>query len=231
MMLGVLLGVWLGLVFAFILREPIYEHIKAVVSDNEDLKWYGYTPLITVLTGACLLGIGVYSHTADVKFNSANLDEASPHDYFLRLQYNNQQYFEDTRHTTNWYTCDASLLGILKTNHYYTSILVTSGRLIMILSAYLGILFQKYKFQGQTNITTFDYDNNTDNWLKHMGRLLVYLIIFSTPSVIGWGLLKMVKSVKITEYYFIEYFCPFLITFFFCFAFGDEICLKLGLYK
>lgn len=100
-----------------------------------------------------------------------------------------------------------------------------------MLSTYLGILFQKHKFEGQTNITTFDYDTKTGNWLKHMGRLLIYLIIFTTPTVIGWGILNSLKEPKTYEYYLFENFLPYLITGFVCFAFGDQICLKFKLYK
>jgi len=48
----------------------------------------------------------------------------------------------DTTTAENWSSsCSDSLLGILRTNNYYNNIGATSGRLILILSAYLGILF------------------------------------------------------------------------------------------
>jgi len=71
-----------------------------------------------------------------------NFDGAPAHDYFLSLQYSNLPIFMDTRESENWSSsCNDSLLEILRTNNYYNSIGATSGRLILILSAYMGILF------------------------------------------------------------------------------------------
>ena len=64
-----------------------------------------------------------------------------------------------------------------------------------------------------------------------MGRLFVFLIIFIAPYMISWAILKIVDSPTNVEYYFVVNFIPFSITLFFCFGFGDQICLKLGLYK
>ncbi len=38
---GWILGIWLACFFAFLVREPIYTHIKALVSDENDMVWYG----------------------------------------------------------------------------------------------------------------------------------------------------------------------------------------------
>jgi len=54
-----------------------------------------------------------------------------------------------------------------------------------------------------------------------MGRLLVYLIIFTSPYLISWAILKIVDTPSNTDYYFVVNFIPFMITLFFCFAFGD----------
>jgi len=37
-------GVWIAYVFAVLLREPIFNHIKALVSDDDEMVWYGRTP-------------------------------------------------------------------------------------------------------------------------------------------------------------------------------------------
>ena len=64
MMFGALLGIWLGFVFAFILRDPIYDHIKCLVADDDDVKYFGKAPLITLLTIISLASVGGYAYWA-----------------------------------------------------------------------------------------------------------------------------------------------------------------------
>lgn len=52
---GWLVGVWLGFLFAFLLREPIFNHIKALVVDDYDMVMYGKTPLVAGITCAGLI--------------------------------------------------------------------------------------------------------------------------------------------------------------------------------
>ena len=118
----------------------------------------------------------------------------------------------------------------------YGRVFVSSGKLVMFFSTYLGIIYQKLNYYGQTSFTTFEYDTEYGNLLKHTGRLFLYLGMFLTPIIIGWLILIIIRECS-DEYpnlipiYFILYFIPNLISGFVCFAFGDSVCLKLGLYK
>lgn len=60
--------------------------------------------------------------------------------------------------------------------------------------------------------------------------------MFVIPIIIGYSLLFIIKKYSgdypnIIPIYFLLYFIPNLISGFVCFAFGDSVCLKLGLYK
>lgn len=51
------MGVWLAFVFGFILRTPIFKHIKDLVEDEDvSLKWYGILPILGILTFIVMAG-------------------------------------------------------------------------------------------------------------------------------------------------------------------------------
>lgn len=59
---GYALGVWLSCTYAFILRKPIYDHIKVVIEDNYIMKWYCRLPEITIATLICLILVPTLSY-------------------------------------------------------------------------------------------------------------------------------------------------------------------------
>jgi len=71
--------------------------------------------------------------------------------------------------------------------------------------------------------------------MKHFGRLLVYFVMFLGPYGLGMILLLVIHETSgepsIVEVYFLRYFMPSISGGFLFFAFGDTLCLKLGLYK
>jgi hypothetical protein len=63
-----LVGIWIACVFGFILRNLIFNHIRALVKDDDDLQWYGKAPLITLITAVAMssvaiqCGVGYWTH-------------------------------------------------------------------------------------------------------------------------------------------------------------------------
>lgn len=82
---GWLLGIWLGLVFAFLMREPIYNHIKALVADEEDMRWYGKAPIIGLFMLISLVSIGGYGYWASDKYSDQSYLYDTPHTYYFSL--------------------------------------------------------------------------------------------------------------------------------------------------
>ena len=56
---GWVLGIWLACVFAFLVRQPIYTHIKALAADEVDMDWYGKMPLVAIITVVAMVSIPV----------------------------------------------------------------------------------------------------------------------------------------------------------------------------
>lgn len=203
MVYGWAVGVWLAMVFAYLLREPIFNHIKALVADDDELEWYGKTPLIALITFLALLGVGL----------------AGEFSRLLSLDNNFTAKFDQNKDIFSSTDFSSCADRVLRTSQFYTVIVVNSGKLIFVLSAYVGIVYQKHKYKGQTDITTFEYDTLWSNRLKHLGRLLIYLALFVTPLALGYGILRIINKVRekdggnptTVETYLIQYFGPNLI--------------------
>jgi len=76
---GWYMGIWLAFVFGFILRAPIFNHIKALVADeDDDMKWYGIMPAlgaVTFLAMASFIVVGVLSHEYPEYFTNPFLEQ------------------------------------------------------------------------------------------------------------------------------------------------------------
>lgn len=55
--LGVLLGIWLACLFGFVLREPIFEHVEALIDDYYDMKWFGRIREIAAVTFVSMVAV------------------------------------------------------------------------------------------------------------------------------------------------------------------------------
>lgn len=81
---------------------------------------------------------------------------------------------------------------------------------------------------------TFEYDTKRGHQKKFVGRVCVYFLMFVIPLLIGFAILKLIDQVygKPSDYLVYLFWCliPWGINGFICFAFGDNICLKFGLY-
>lgn len=90
------------------------------------------------------------------------------------------------------------------------------------------------RYNGQLGFAVAEYDSRKVKNLKHLGRILVYFFLMMFAVALGWSLLLLIQlatdSITTIEVYVFKVFLPNLFGGFVCFAFGDTICLRLGLY-
>lgn len=105
--------------------------------------------------------------------------------------------------------------------------------MVLVFSCYCGILYQKHRYQGQSGFGEAEYDNKRRRFIKHIGRLLVYLGLLTLFAGLGWATTLAIDKLTTLNTFYVYVFKVFLPNFFggfIMFAYGDAICLALGLY-
>jgi hypothetical protein len=62
---GVAFGIWLACLFGFVLREPIFKHVEALIDDYYDMKWYGRLREIAALTFVSMTAVPLICKISD----------------------------------------------------------------------------------------------------------------------------------------------------------------------
>jgi hypothetical protein len=62
---GVAFGIWLACLFGFVLREPIFKHVEALIDDYYDMKWYGRLREIAAVTFVSMTAVPLICKISD----------------------------------------------------------------------------------------------------------------------------------------------------------------------
>ena len=62
---GVAFGIWLACLFGFVLREPIFKHVEALIDDYYDMKWYGRIREIAAVTLVSMTAVPLICKISD----------------------------------------------------------------------------------------------------------------------------------------------------------------------
>jgi hypothetical protein len=236
------LGTWCACLFGFVLRNPIYNHVKALVNDtDEDPKWYGKLPQMAIITGGFMSYFLVFTLIYGPE-HFKSLRDGNPFMVQSVDQYKNLA--NDPAAAKQWANC--FFQNPLRFVTYFEDVMTVSGQLIMPLGAYAGILFQNKHYEGQSNYMNYDYDSKKMREFRYTGRLFFYVAFFSIVPLACWIIIafqqhaytpenaylntSLVRQVPNVEIYFVQYLIPYFVGGFITFAFGDQICYKINLY-